>query len=77
MSPETAQNLLMTLCPALAALGAVPQNDVLLDACEYAYRQGITGQAEAAGPAPAMSRLAGVRPGDLAGTQDCARLWLR
>jgi hypothetical protein len=50
---------------------------VLLSASEYAYGAGITGLVEAAGLAAGMSRLVGVRPGDLVETGGCARLWLR
>jgi hypothetical protein len=62
---------------ARARLGRLAGDGVLLAASECAYREWITGLAEAPGPAAGMSRLAGVRPGDLAETQDCARLWLR
>jgi hypothetical protein len=50
---------------------------VLLSASEYAYGAGITGLVEAAGLASGISRLVGVRPGDLVETVGCARLWLR
>jgi hypothetical protein len=50
---------------------------VLLGASEYAYGAAITGLAQEAGPAAALSRLAGVEPGDVVETGDRARLWLR
>lgn len=50
---------------------------VLLGAAEYAYGAAITGVAEEAGPAAALSRLAGVEPGDMVETPDRARLPLR
>lgn len=62
---------------ARCQLGRLAADGVLLGASEYAYGEGITGLVEAAGPAAAMSRLAGVQPGDLAETGGCARLWLR
>jgi hypothetical protein len=52
-------------------------DSVLLGASEYAYGTGITGLVEAAGLAAGMSRLVGVRPGDLVETDGRARLWLR
>src|ERR1017187_2860315 len=62
---------------ARARLGRLAGDGVLLGASECAYGEWITGLAEAAGPAAGMPRPAGVRPGDLAETQDCAHLWLR
>ncbi len=53
------------------------RDGVLLSASEYAYGEGITGLVETAGLASGMSRLVGVRPGDLMETEGCARLWLR
>jgi hypothetical protein len=50
---------------------------LLLGASEYAYATGIAGLAEEAGLAAAPARLAGVRPGDLMETGECARLPLR
>lgn len=50
---------------------------VLLGASEYAYGAAMTGLAEEAGPAAALSRLAGVEPGDVVNMRDCARLPLR
>ena len=50
---------------------------MLLGASEYAYGAAITGLAQEAGPAAALSRLAGVEPGDVVETRDRARLWLR
>ncbi len=62
---------------ARARLGRLAGDGVLLGASECAYGEGITGLAEAAGPVAGLSRLAGVRPGDLIEKQGCARLWLR
>jgi hypothetical protein len=62
---------------ARARLGCLAGDGVLLGAAEYAYGTGITGLMQEAGPAAGMSRLAGVRPGDLTETLDCARLGLR
>jgi hypothetical protein len=62
---------------ARCRLGRLARDGVLLGASEYAYGVGATGLAEAAGRAAGMSRLAGVRPGDLAETPDQAWLWLR
>ena len=58
-------------------LGCLAGDGVLLAAAEYAYGAGITGLAAAAGPAAGASRLAGVRPGHLTETGDCALLGLR
>ena len=58
-------------------LERLARDGVLLSASEYAYGAGITGLVAAAGLAAGMSRLAGVRPGDLMETEGCARLWLR
>jgi hypothetical protein len=58
-------------------LERLAEDGVLLSASEYAYGAGITGLVEAAGLAAGMSRLVGVRPGDLVETGGCARLWLR
>ena len=58
-------------------LERLASDGVLLGASEYAYGAGITGLAETAGLAAGMSRLAGVRPGDLTETGGCSRLWLR
>jgi hypothetical protein len=58
-------------------LERLASDGVLLSASEYAYGAGITGLVEAAGLAAGMSRLVGVRPGDLTETGGYARLWLR
>jgi len=58
-------------------LERLAEDGVLLSASEYAYGAGITSLVEAAGLAAGMSRLVGVRPGDLVETGGCARLWLR
>lgn len=62
---------------ARARLAHLAGDGVLLGASECAYGAGITGLVDAAGPVAGMSRLAGVRAGDVAETRDCARLWLR
>ncbi len=62
---------------ARCRLEHLAQDGVLLGTAEYAYGAGITGLAEEAGPAAGMSRLVGVRSGDLTETRDCARLGLR
>jgi hypothetical protein len=62
---------------ARCQLQRLASDGVRLGASEYAYRRGITGLIQAAGPAAALTRLAGVEPGDLAETDGRARLWLR
>ena len=62
---------------ATRQLGRLAGDGVLLSASEYAYGAGMTGLVEAAGLAPGMSRLVGVRPGAVTPTGGCARLWLR
>lgn len=72
-------HILMDVCLDAAArqLERLAGDGVLLSASEYAYGAGINGLVEAAGLAAGMSRLVGVRPGDLKETEGCARLWLR
>jgi hypothetical protein len=72
-------HILMDIRPdsATRQLERLAKDGVLLSASEYAYGAGITGLAEAAGLVAGMSRLVGVRPGDLTETEGCARLWLR
>jgi hypothetical protein len=72
-------HILMDVCPDTATrqLQRLAGDGVLLSASEYAYGAGITGLVEAAGLAAGISRLVGVRPGDLKETEGCARLWLR
>lgn len=62
---------------ARGRLGRLAADGVLLGAAEHAYGAGITGLAEAAGPAARMPRLAGVRSTDFTDTPDGARLGLR
>jgi len=62
---------------AWCQLRRLAADGVLLGASEYAYGAAITGLAQEAGPAAALSRLAGVEPGDVVETRDRARLWLR
>jgi hypothetical protein len=72
-------HILMDVCPdsARRQLERLAGDGVLLSASEYAYGAGMTALVEAAGPAAGMSRLVGVRPGELVETKGCARLWLR
>jgi len=72
-------HILMDVCLDAAArqLERLAGDGVLLSASEYAYAAGINGLVGAAGLAAGMSRLVGVRPGDLKETEGCARLWLR
>lgn len=72
-------HILMDVCPdsARLQLERLAGDGVLLGASEHAYSAGITGLMEAAGLAAGLSRLVGVRPGDLVETEGCARLWLR
>jgi len=72
-------HILIDVCPDAATrqLERLARDAVLLSASEYAYGAGITGLVEAAGLAAGMSRLVGVRAGDLKQTEGCARLWLR
>ena len=62
---------------ARCRLGLLAGDGVLLGAAEHAYGAGITGLAEAAGPAAGLLRLARVRSTDLTETPDGARLGLR
>jgi len=73
------EHILMDICldSARRQLERLARDGVLLSASEYAYGEGVTGMAEAAGLAAGESRLAGVQPGDLAETEGCARLRVR
>jgi hypothetical protein len=51
---------------ARCQLRRLASDGVLPGASKYAYRAGITGLIQAAGPAAALPPLAGVEPGDLA-----------
>jgi hypothetical protein len=72
-------HMLMDACldSATRQLALFAGDGMLLSASEYAYGAGITDLAAAAGLAVGMSRLVGVRAGDLIETEGCARLWLR
>jgi hypothetical protein len=72
-------HILIDVCPDSAGrqLERLARDGVLLSASEYAYGTGLTGLVESAGLAAGMSRLAGIRLGDLVETEGCARLWLR
>ena len=50
---------------------------MLLGAAELAYGMGITGLVQVAGPAAGLTRLAGVRLGYLAETDNCAHIALQ
>jgi hypothetical protein len=67
----------VSFAAARCQLRRLASDGVLLRASEYAYRAGMTGLMEAAGPAAALPRLAGVEPAVLVETDRCARLWLR
>jgi len=62
---------------ARARLGLLARDGMLLWASEAAYGEVITGLVKLAGPAAGLTRLAGVRPDDLAETDDCAHIALR
>lgn len=72
-------HVLMDVCldSARPRLERLARDGVLLSASEYAYGAGMTGLFGAGRPAAGMSRLVGVRPGDLLETGGCARLSLR
>jgi hypothetical protein len=72
-------HILMDVCldSARHQLERLAGDGVLLSASEHAYGAGITGLVETAGLAAGISRLVGVRPGELMDTEGCARLWLR
>jgi hypothetical protein len=72
-------HILMDVCldSARRQLELLTRDGVLLSASEHAYSEGITGLVETAGRTAGMSRLVGVRPGELTETEGCARLWLR
>ncbi|HTT49991.1 MAG TPA: hypothetical protein VMH35_01120 [Streptosporangiaceae bacterium] len=60
--------------PRLAILAS---DGMLLGASEVAYGEGITGLVRVAGPAAGLTRLAGVRLGHAAQTDDCAHIALQ
>jgi hypothetical protein len=62
---------------ARARLEILVSDGMLLGASEVAYGEGITGLVNAAGPAAGLTRLAGVRLGDLAQTDHCAHIPLQ
>ena len=62
---------------ARARLGILASDQTLLWASEEAYGEGITALVKAAGPAAGLTRLAGVRPADLAAADHCAHITLR
>ena len=57
---------------ARARLEILARDGMLPWASEVAYGEGITGLVKAAGPAAGLTRLAGARLDDLAGTDNCA-----
>jgi hypothetical protein len=62
---------------ARARLEILARDGMLPWASEVAYGEGITGLVKVAGPAAGLTRLAGVRQDDLAGTDDCAHIALQ
>jgi hypothetical protein len=62
---------------ARARLELLARDGILLRAAEVAYSEGITDLVQVAGPAAGLTRLAGVRLDDLAGTDDCAHIALQ
>ena len=62
---------------ARARLGILASDQTLLWASEEAYGEGITALVKAAGPTAGLTRLAGVRPADLAAADHCAHITLR
>jgi hypothetical protein len=62
---------------AQCQLRRLVSDGALLGVSERAYGAAMTGLAEEAGPAAALSRLAEVEPGDVVEMRDCARLPLR
>jgi hypothetical protein len=62
---------------ARCQLGRLARDGVLQGTSEHAYASAMTALMKAAGPAAGRSRLAAVKPADLAETADCARLGLR
>jgi hypothetical protein len=62
---------------ARARLAILASGGMLLEASEVAYGEGITGLVKVAGPAAGLTRLAGVRLGHLAETDDCADIALQ
>jgi hypothetical protein len=59
---------------ARARLGNLAGGGLLLGASEHAYRETITGLIDTAGSVAGVSRLAGVRPGDITETRGRAQL---
>lgn len=71
----TADEILMDVSfdRARCRLEHLAQDGVLLGAADYAYSAGTIGLVETVGPAAAMSRLAGVRAEDIAGSPPGSR----
>jgi hypothetical protein len=59
---------------ARGRLELLARDEMLLRASEAAYGEGITALVKAAGPAAGLTRLAGARLDDLAGTAQCAHI---
>jgi hypothetical protein len=55
-------------------LKTLARDGMLQRASDVAYGEGITGLVKAAGPAAGLTRLALVRPNELAGTDHCTHL---
>jgi hypothetical protein len=62
---------------AQARLEILARDEMLPWACEVAYGEGVSGMVKLAGPAAGLTRLAGVRLGDLAQTDSCAHIPIR
>ena len=62
---------------ARGRLGILARDGMLLWASEAAYGEGITSLVKKAGPVAGLTRLAGARLDDLAGTDDCAHITLQ
>jgi hypothetical protein len=62
---------------ARSRLELLARDGMLLRAAEVAYGEGVTCLVKAAGPAAGLTRLAGARLDDLAGTYDCAHITLQ
>ena len=62
---------------ARVRLEILARDEMLLRASDVAYGESITGLVKVAGPAAGLTRLAGVRLDDLAGTDGCAHIALQ
>jgi len=62
---------------ARTRLGTLARDEMLARDSEVAYGEGVTALVKAAGPAAGLTRLAGARLDNLAGTDDRAHIGLR